>query len=129
MDGDTILYVVWAVLLLGLLISIFLPYRSRRARAKRLLLADLFNRYFRGDVPIDQLRQRTRQIASEHFTGSTEFYSLAVTAFQSAADAALAHQPHSAERQNKLLRLLAALKNEFGLTDRYLIEGWRTGRE
>jgi hypothetical protein len=28
-----------------------------------------------------------------------------------------------------LLRLLAALKTEFGLTDRYLIEGWRTGRE
>jgi hypothetical protein len=24
---------------------------------------------------------------------------------------------------------LAALKNEFGLTDRYQIEGWRAGRE
>ncbi len=33
------------------------------------------------------------------------------------------------ERQKKLLRMLAALKNEFGLTDRYQIEGWRTGRE
>jgi hypothetical protein len=129
MDGDAILYVIWAVLSLGLFISIFLPYRSRRARAKRLLLVELFDRYFRGDVPVDQLGQRTRQIASRHFMGSAEFYSLAVTAFQSAADAALAHQPHSAERQSKLVRLLAALKNEFGLTDRYQIEGWRAGRE
>jgi len=27
------------------------------------------------------------------------------------------------------LGLLAALKNEFGLTDLYQIEGWRAGRE
>ena len=29
----------------------------------------------------------------------------------------------------KLLRLLAALKKEFGLTDLYQIEAWRPGRE
>ena len=129
MDGDIIMYIVWGVALLGILISIFLAYWSRRLRAKRLQLMDLFNGYFRGDVPADQLGQRTRQIASRHFMGGAEFYSLAIAAFQGAVDAKLAHQPHSEERQKKLLRLLAALKNEFGLTDRYLIEGWRTGRE
>ena len=129
MNGDTVMYVVWGVFLLGILISIFLTYWSRRLRAKRLQLMDLFSGYFRGDVPADQLGQRTRQIASRHFMGSAEFYSLAVAAFQGAVDAKLARQPHSEERQQKLLRMMAALKNEFGLTDRYLIEGWRTGRE
>ena len=129
MNGDTFKYIVWGVLLLGSLISIFLPYRSRRLRAKRLQLIDLFNGYFRGDVFADQLGQRARQIVSRHFIGSAEFFSLAVAAFQSAVDAKLAHQPHSEERQKKLLRMLAALKNEFGLPDRLLIEGWRSGRE
>jgi hypothetical protein len=129
MDGDTIMYIVWGVLLLGGLISIFLPYRSRWLRAKRLQLIDLFNGYFRGDVFADQLGQRARQIVSRHFIGTAEFFSLAVAAFQRAVDAKLAHQPHSEERQKKLLRMLAALKNEFGLPDRLLIEGWRSGRE
>jgi hypothetical protein len=129
MDGDTIMYIVWGVLLFAILISIVVAYWSRRLRARRLQLMDLFNGYFRGDVPVDQLGVRARQIASRHFMGSSEFFSLAVAAFQSTVDANLAHQPHSEERQQKLLRMLAALKNEFGLTDRYLIEGWRTGRE
>jgi hypothetical protein len=107
MDGDTIMYIVWGVVLLGILISIFIAYWSRRHRAKRSQLMDLFS----------------------GFMGSAQFFSLAVAAFQSAVDARLAHQPHSEERQKKLLRMLAALKNEFGLTDRYQIEGWRTGRE
>jgi hypothetical protein len=128
MDGDTVMYIVWGVVLLGILISIFLAYWSRRLRAKRLQLMDLFNGYFRGEVPADQLGVRARQIASRHFVGSGEFFSLAVAAFQGAVDAR-AHQPHSEELQKKLLRMFAALKNEFGLTDRYLIEGWRTGRE
>ena len=129
MVGDTIMYVVWGVLLLEILIWIFLAYRSRQLRTKRLLLMDLFNDYFRGDVSADQLGQRTRQIADRHFIGSAAFYSVAVASFQNAVDAKLAHQPHSEERQRKLLRLLAALKNEFGLTDRYQTEGWRAGRE
>jgi hypothetical protein len=123
------MYIVWGVLLLGILISIFLSYRSRRLRTKRLQLMDLFNGYFRGDVPANQLGHRTRQIAGRRFIGSAEFYSLAIAAFQGAVDAKLAYQPHSEERQKKLLRLLAGLKNEFGLTDRYQIEGWRAGRE
>ena len=129
MNGDTIMYIVWVACLLGVLIAACFAYWRRRLRAKRLLLVDLFNSYFRGDVTADQLGPLTRPIASRHFTGSAEFYSLAIAAFQGAVDAKLAHQPHSEERQKQLLRLLAALKNEFGLTDRYLIEGWRTGRE
>ena len=129
MVGDTIMYVVWGILLLGILIWFFLAYRSRQLRTKRLLLMDLFNDYFRGDVSADQLGQRTRQIADRHFIGSAAFYSVAVASFQNAVDTRLAHQPHSEERQRKLLRLLAALKNEFGLTDRYQTEGWRAGRE
>jgi hypothetical protein len=129
LDGDTTIYVVWGILLAGILISILLAYWSRRQRTKRLLLMDLFSNYFRGDLPADQIGQRTRQIASRRFMGSAEFYALTIAAFQGAVDARLAHQPHSEERQKKLLGLLAALKNEFGLTDRYLIEGWRTGRE
>jgi hypothetical protein len=129
MEGDSILYIVWGVLLLGILVSIVAAYWSRRLRARRLQLMDLFNGYFRGDVPADQLGQRAHRIASRRFMGSDESFSLAVAAFQGAVDDRLARQPHSEERQQKLLRMLAALKNEFGLTDRYLIEGWRTGRE
>jgi hypothetical protein len=79
-------------------------------------------------MPVDQLGQCARKIASRHLTGTSEFYSLAIAAFQSAVDAKLAHL-HSEEDERKLLSLLAALKNEFGLTDRYQIEGWRAVRE
>ena len=129
MNGDIAIYIVWGAFLLGILISIFLAYQSRRLRTKRLMLMDLFNGYFRGDVPAEQLGQRTRRIASRHFMGSEEFYSLAIAAFQCTVDARLGHQPHSEEEQRKLLGLLATLKNEFGLTDRYQIEGSRLGRE
>lgn len=129
MEDDRIIYIVWEILLLGILITTLLAYRSRRLRAKRLSLMELFNGYFRGDMPADQIGQRVRQIASRHFMGGAEFFSLTIAAFQNAVDAKLSHQPHSEERQKKLMGLLAALKNEFGLTDRYQIEGWRVGRE
>ena len=117
MDLDTIIYIVSSVILAGILMPILLTYRSRRLRSKRMLLTDLFTGYFRGDVLPDQLGPRARQIASGHFIGSSGFYSLAIAAFQGAVDATLARQAHSQERQKELLRLLAALKTEFGLTD------------
>ena len=129
MENDSIIYVVWGALLLAILVSTLLAYRSRRLRAKRLLLMELFNGYFRGEIPADQIGQRTRQIADRHFMGSAEFFSLTIAAFQTAGDAEDPHQPHSEERQKRLLALLAAMKNEFGLADRYRIEGWRSGRE
>ncbi len=129
MDSDTLIYIVGGICLVGVFMMACLTYWRGKLRTKRLLLMDLFNGYFRGDVPADQLGQRTRKIASRHFIGSPEFYSLAIAAFQSAVDAKLAHRPQSEEDERRLLSLLAALKNEFGLTDRYKIEGWRAGRE
>lgn len=129
MDGDAIIYAVWAVLLAGILISLGLTYRSRWLRGRRARLMELFNAYFRDDMPPNELGRHTRQIVTPHFMRSAEFYSLAISAFQGAVDAELADQSHSDERQAKLLRLLAALKNQFGLTERYQIEGWRAGRE
>ena len=125
--SDTILGIGGAILI-AIFLSIYLAYRRRLARTKRLM-TELLNRYFDGDLPADQVGQRAGEIASRRFLRSAEFYSLAISAFQRAADAKLAHQAHSIEDENNLLRLLAALKREFGLTDRYQIEGWRAGRE
>jgi len=129
MDSDTIISIVQAVLLAAILLFIYLAYRHRRLRAKRVKMMDLLRRYFDGDVPAGQLGPRTRGIANRHFIQSPEFYSLAIAAFQGAADARLAPEHHSSEDERKLLGRLAALKTEFGLTDRYQIEGWRAGRE
>jgi hypothetical protein len=129
MSGDAITGVVWAICLAGILAGIFLSYRRSRLRAKRFLVTELFKKYFQGDMPANQLGWRTRQIVSNRFTGSSQFYSLAVAAFQSAVNANFAPQPPSEERERKLLKLLAGLKNEFGLPERYRIEGWRAGRE
>ena len=87
MEDDRIIYIVWGILLLGILITTLLAYRSRRLRAKRLSLMELFNGYFRGDMPADQIGQRVRQIASRHFMGGAEFFSLTIAAFQNAVDA------------------------------------------
>jgi len=129
MDGDTIIGIVWGVLLVGILISIYFAYRRRRRRTKRVLIMDLLKQYFEGGMPTKQLGQRTREIASHRFTQSAEFFSLAIAAFQGAVDAKREHQPHSEEDERKLLSLLAAVKKEFGLTDLYQIEAWRPGRE
>jgi len=128
-DGDTIIGIVWGAFLVGILISIYFAHRRRRRRTKRLLMMELLKRYFQGDMPADQLGQRTREIADYHFIRSAEFYSLAIAAFQGAVDAKLASQAHSKEDERKMLSLLAALKKEFGLTDLYHIEAWRAGRE
>ena len=90
---------------------------------------ELLKGYFHGDMPADQVGRQARELASPHFLNSAEFYSLAVAAFQSVADAKLTFQPNSKEDESKLVRMLAALKSEFGLTDRYKIEGWRAERE
>ena len=129
MENDTIIYVVWGACLIGILLWGCFVYLSRRLRAKQSRLMGLFSEYFRGNVTVDQLGQRVRKIASRRFTGGPGFYAIAVAAFQNAAEATLANQPHSAADQKKLLSLLAAMKAEFGLTDRYQIQGWRAGRE
>ena len=129
MDIETFSSIVWTAALVGAVISIYLARRHRQLRMKRLQILELLKGYFQGDMPADQLGQRTREITGRGFMHSTEFYSLAVAAFQRAIDAKLADQSHSWEDKRKLLGLFAALKNEFGLTDLFQVEAWRAGRE
>src|SRR6516164_5239585 len=129
MDIETFSSIVWAVVLVGAVVSIYLARRHRRLRIKRLPILELLKGYFQGDMPADQLGQRARQITGRGFMQSTEFQSLTVAAFQHAIDAKLADQSHSREEERKLLGLFAALQNQFGLTDRFQVEAWRAGRE
>jgi hypothetical protein len=129
MDIETFSSIVWAVALVGAVVSIYLARRHRRLRIKRLLILELLKGYFQGDMPADQLGQRAREITGRGFMQSAEFQSLAVAAFQRAIDTKLADQSHSREDERKLLGLFAVLKNEFGLTDRFQVEAWRAGRE
>ena len=124
---ETFSSIVWTAALVGAVISIYLARRHRQLRMKRLQILELLKGYFQGDMPADQLGQRTREITGRGFMHSTEFYSLAVAAFQRAMDAKLADQSHSWEDKRKLLGLFAALKNKFGLTDLFLVEAWRAG--
>jgi acetate CoA/acetoacetate CoA-transferase alpha subunit len=59
----------------------------------------------------------------------TARYSLVVSAFQTAVDATFTQPPHTEQAERKLLSAMAALKREFGLTDRYQVEAWRPWRE
>ena len=129
MDIETFSSIVWAVALVGAVVSIYLARRHRRLRIKRLLILELLKGYFQGEMPADQLGQRTREITGRGFMQSAEFHSLAVAAFQRAIDAKVADKSHSGEDERKLLGLFATLKNEFGLTDLFQVEPWRAGRE
>ena len=63
-----------------------------------------------------QFARRMQESGDYGFTGSAEFYALVTGGFQRVADAQLGH-PYAVEDQNKLLRSLAALKEELGLPD------------
>jgi hypothetical protein len=131
--SDTMIGVAGAALAAAV-IFIWLAYRRRRIRARRLVKG-ILGEYFNSDMPPDQLGKRSRDVASRHFLLSPEFYSLAIAAYQSAFDAKLPKQARSQdanharlEDESRLVRRLAALKKEFGLTDRYRFAG-RPGRE
>jgi hypothetical protein len=126
MSRVTVAIIVLAVLAGGSTAVYFLW--GRRRRAKRLTI-ELLNGYFQGRIDALQFARRLRESGDYGFTGSAEFYALVTAAFQRAADAQLAHHPHTMEDESKLLRSLAALKEEVGLPDLYRIEGWRPGRE
>ena len=126
MNRVTVAIIVLAVLAVGSAAVYFL--RSRRRRAKRLTI-ELLDGYFQGDIDALQFAGRMRESGDYGFTGDAEFYALVTGAFQRAADAQLAHHPHTVADENRLLRSLAALKEEFGLPDLYRIEAWRPGRE
>ena len=129
MKIDTITLIISGALLAAALIVLFVGHLRRRHHVRRLLVMDLLRSYFKDDMPANQLGRRTREIVSEHFTYSDEFYSLVVSAFQTAVDATFAQQPHTEQAERKLLSAMTALKREFGLTDRYQLEAWRPWRE
>jgi hypothetical protein len=126
MDRVTVVIIVLAVVAVGSTAVYFLW--NRRRRAKRLTM-ELLKGYFQGHIDARQFARRMRESGDYGFTGGAEFYALVTGAFQRAADAQLARHPHTVEDQNKLLRSLAALKEELGLPDLYRIEAWRPGRE
>jgi hypothetical protein len=128
MDSDTFSGIVWAVCLIVIAIGVFLAWHRRVRRTERLRTGELLNRYFGGDVSIDELDRRVRRVAGHDFLQGTEFYSVAVAAFQRAVDTIPAHKQRTQD-ENKLLILFAALRNKFGMTERYKIEDWRPGRE
>ena len=129
MKADIIPLIISAALLVIALIVVLMGHLRRRHRLDRLLVIDLLRSYFKDDIPANQLGRRAREIVSKHFTYSDEFYSLVVSAFQTAVDATFARQPHTEQAERKLLSAMAALKREFGLTDRYQVEAWRPWRE
>jgi len=53
-----------------------------RLRPDKILVRDAQTVVATCDVPAKELRRRTREIVSRHFTRSNEFYSLVVSAFQ-----------------------------------------------
>jgi hypothetical protein len=108
-------------------ILIYLVYQRRRRRALNLMRG-LLQDYFDEKTNVEELGQKARAAVGRDFLGGNESFAESVRAFQNAVDKRLPPN-HSQEGEGKLLGLLAALKNEFGLTDRYQIEGWRAGRE
>ena len=108
-------------------ILIYLVYRHRRSRATSLMRG-LLEDYFDEKIGVEELGQKARAAVGRSFLGGDESFAGTVRAFHKAVDKRLPPS-HSQKDEAKLLGLLAALKNEFGLTDRYQIEGWRAGRE
>ena len=122
---DRVTAIVWGLVARGAIVA-FVIYWNRRLRTARRI-DDLLEEYFQGRMPVGQLGQRARAIASREFFGGPTFLSLAASAFQHATDAKRAKHANSKEEE-ELVRLLGDLKREFGVTDRYKLEG-RPGRE
>jgi len=123
---DRVTAIVWGLVALGaysLLSSIGIVGSALTRRIDVLL-----EEYFQGTMPVGQLGQRARAIASRGFFGGPTFLSLAASAFQHATDVKRAKQANSKEDEEELVRLLGDLKREVGVTDRYKLEE-RPGRE
>jgi hypothetical protein len=128
MDERTVTNVGVVALIAALLVVGYL-IRWLRLRQTKRRMGEFLARYFDGDLPLDQLAQRAREIASWRFMGSSECQALVQAAFQRSTKAKLAVEAYSLETERKLLTALANVKSEFGLPDRYRNEGWRAGRE
>ncbi len=122
---DRVTAIVWGLVALGATLA-FVIYWNRRLRTARRI-DDLLREYFQGRMPVGQLGQRARAIASREFFGGPTFLSLAASAFQHATDVKRANQANSKDEE-ELMRLFGNLKREFGVPDRYKLEE-RPGRE
>ena len=122
---DRVTAIVWGLVALGATLA-FVVYWNRRLRTARRI-DDLLREYFEGRMPIGQLGQRARAIASREFFGGPTFFSIAASAFQHATDVKRAKQANSKDEE-ELVRLVWDPKREFGVPDRYKSE-WRPGRE
>lgn len=128
MDQRTAINVGAAALVAALLIVAYFVRRLRLRQTERRM-GELLAGYFNGDLPLDQLAQRARDVASRGFMGSPKCQALVQAAFQRAAEAKLVGKAYSLEVEKKLLTALAAVRSEFGLPERYQSEGWKAGRE
>ena len=122
---DRVTATVWGLVALGAIVA-FVIYWNRRLRTARRI-DDLLEEYFQGRMPVGQLGQQARAIASREFFGGPTFLSLAASAFQHAIDVKRAKQANSKEEE-ELMRLFGDLKREFGVPERYRLEE-RPGRE
>ena len=122
---DRVTAIVWGLVALGAIFVIVVYWNRRLRTAGRI--DDLLEEYFQGRMPVGQLGQHARAIASRGFFGGPTFLSLAASAFQHAIDVKGAKQANSKEEE-ELVRLFGDLKREFGVPERYKLEG-RPGRE
>ena len=122
---DKVSAIVWGLVALGATLA-FVIYWNRRLRTARRI-DDLLEEYFQGRIPVGQLGQQARAIASREFFGGPTFLSTAASAFQHAIDVKRAKQANSKEEE-ELVRLFGDLKREFGVPERYKLEE-RPGRE
>jgi hypothetical protein len=122
---DRVAAIVWGLVALGAILA-FVIYWNRRLRTAQRI-GDILEEYFQGRMPVGQLGQQARAIASREFFGGPTFLSLAASAFQHATDVKRTKQANSKEEE-ELVRLFGDLKREFGVPDRYKFEG-RPGRE
>ena len=126
MDQPTAFAILLAACIAAILI-VAAVYRYRRLRATRLMHG-LLEDYFQEKIGVEQLGQRARESVGRRFVGGNESFAEVASAFQHAVNTRLPPR-HSVEDESKLLRMLAAARSEFGLTERYKNEGWRAGRE
>jgi len=127
-DERTAVTVRAAALIAALAIVAYVVRRVRLRETKRRI-GEFLSGYFNGDLPLDQLARRAREVASRGFLGGPECQALVHAAFQRAAEAKLVGKAYSLEVEKKLLAALAAVRAEFGLPERYQNEGWKAGRE
>ena len=118
-----------AVALICVFLIVSYAIRGVRLRKTKRRIGEFLADYFNDGLPLDQLSRRARDVASWRFIGSPECQALVQSAFQRAAEAKLAGKAHSLEIEKKLLTMLAAVRSEFGLPERYQSEGWKAGRE